>query len=89
MEFKLRLKGTLKRWKTLNLCLFLKSQGVEFKEAEIARSPTDSQNLSYSWIKFNSAQQMVKSSLKTLITVMGEKLIWEELKKRGQHQDHP
>jgi hypothetical protein len=32
--------------------------------------------------KFNSAQQMVEASLKTLITVTGERLNWEEPRKR-------
>jgi hypothetical protein len=85
-EFKLCLKGTPKRWRSTNLCTFLKSQGVTFKEAEIARSPTDRQNLSYSWVKFNSAKDMVEASIKTLITITGERLSWEEPKKRERHR---
>jgi hypothetical protein len=84
-KFKLRLKGTPKRWRSTNLCTFLKSQGVTFKEAEITRSPTYGQNLSYSWVKFNSAKDMVKASIKTLITVTGERLLWEEPKKCERH----
>jgi hypothetical protein len=85
-KFKLHLKGTPKRWHSTNLHTFLKSQGITFKEAEITRSPTNRQNLSYSWVKFNSTKDMVKASIKMLITITGERLSWEEPKKHECHR---